>query len=382
MKNVPRLRPEDFPILPWSWTGVEKRTFKEIRDCGFNLAGFVQPGALENVRKAGLKAIVFDKKAHVTDEAAQLEPIALMRVVRTLVKKVARHKATFGYYLRDEPGASLYPGLAKWAEAYRAADPESLLYINLFPNYASEQQLQAPTYAAYLESYVQTVRPRFISYDHYALMGDGSLRKSYFANLEAVRATALRHRLPFWNIVLSNAHFDYAEPSEAGLRFQLFTTLAYGGRGISYFTYLTPPTGNYRLAPIDQFGNRTPTWHMLRNVNLQLHRLGPVYLKLTSINVFHHADVPEGASGIQTSRWLKDTIKGGNLLIGEFEGPVGQPFVMVVNKDLRRSTCFHLQFRRPGRIYMVNSYSGQVESWKGENNWLAPGQGMLLSLDK
>ena len=74
--------------------------------------------------------------------------------------------------------------------------------------------------------------------------------------------------------------------------------------------------------------------------------------------------------------------KGGNLLIGEFEGPDGQPFVMVVNKDLRRSTCFRLQFRKPGQIHMVNSFSGQIESWKGENDWLAPGQGMLLFLNK
>ena len=171
-------------------------------------------------------------------------------------------------------------------------------------------------------------------------------------------------------------------PTDGGLRFQLYTTLAYGGRGISYFTYVAPSTGNYRLAPIDPFGNKTPTWYMLRNVNLQLHRLGPVYLTLRSVNVFHYPDVPEGCSGIRTSRWLKDTIRGGSLLIGEFEGPNGRPFVMVVNKDLHRSTNFHLEFREPGPVQMVNAYTGQFEPWQGENDWLAPGQGMLLCLGK
>ena len=382
MKKIPMLTPEEFPILPWSWTEGDKNTFDDIRECGFNLAGFVKPNALETIRKAGLKGIVSDKNTHVTDEAAQLDEKEIVRRVKTLVKLAGKRKSVFGYYLRDEPGAGVYPGLAKWANAYRKADPESLHYINLFPNYASAQQMQAPTYEQYLESYVQTVRPRFISYDHYALMDDGSLRTGYFENLEAVRATALRHRIPFWNIVLSNAHFNYAEPSAGGLRFQLYTTLAYGGRGISYFTYITPSSGNYRLAPIDQFGNRTPTWHMLRNVNLQLHRLGPVYLKLQSINVFHHPDIPGGCSDIKTSRWLKDTIQGGNLVIGEFEGTDGQPFAMVVNKDLQRSTNFEVHFRKPGRIHMVNAYSGQIEIWQGENNWLAPGQGMLLCLEK
>ncbi len=378
MKDISMLKPEEFAVLPWSWTKGDKGTFKEIRECGFNLAGFVGPDALETVREAGLKGIVFDASTHVGDGEAQLDDREIVRRVKALVKRVAKCKSVFGYYLRDEPGAGVYSGLKKWVNAYRKADPEALLYINLFPNYASPQQMQVPTYAQYLESYVQTVRPRFISYDHYALMADGSLRGGYFSNLEAIRTTALRHQIPFWNIVLANAHFDYADPTDGGLRFQFYTTLAYGGRGISYFTYITPSTGNYRLAPIDQFGNRTPTWRMLRNVNLQLHRLGPIYLKLRSINVFHHPDIPEGCSGIQTSRWLKDTIKGDNLLIGEFEGPDGQPFVMVVNKDLRRSTCFHLQFKKPGQIHMVNSYSGQIEPWKGENDWLAPGQGMLL----
>ena len=72
-----------------------------------------------------------------------------------------------------------------------------------------------------------------------------------FANLEAVRSAASAHKPPFWNIVLSNSHFTYAEPSPAGLRFQAYTTLAYGGRGISYFTYVSPntgelPTGSHR----------------------------------------------------------------------------------------------------------------------------------------
>lgn len=212
-------------------------------------------------------------------------------------------------------------------------------------------------------------------------MDDGSLRDGYFQNLEAVRAVAQRHSLPFWNIVLSNAHFSYAEPTEAGLRFQLYTTLAYGARGISYFTYFTPAIGNYRLAPVDQFGHKTATWNMLRNVNLQAHRLGPVYVKLRSVNVFHHPDVPRGCSGLQSSRYIAE-VGGGSLLVGEFEGPGGQPFVMVVNKSLQRSTAFSVKFKDSGQIQLVNPYTGRTEPWGGENSWLAAGQGMLLCLKK
>ncbi|MCG3150151.1 MAG: hypothetical protein PCFJNLEI_03629 [Verrucomicrobiae bacterium] len=349
------LRPEEFVVLPWGQpprdlTPPDPTVVADLRECGFNLAGFIAPGDLDFFHAAGLPGIV---KGDWTD----------------------KHPAAFGVYLRDEPGAQNFPDLARQV----AARPHALCYINLFPNYATPAQLQAASYEEYLETFVTTVRPQFISYDHYALFEDGSFGGGYFPNLEAVRAQAVRSGLPFWNIVLSNAHYQYAEPTPAGLRLQLFTTLAYGARGISYYTYFTPPTGNYRLGPIDPDGRKSPTWFMLREVNQQLHQLGPTYVTLTSLNVFHHPNVPAGSQGLASSQWLTE-LTGNDLLVGEFVDPQGRPFVLVVNKSLQRSCSYHLQFRQPGQVQVVNSYTGTVEIRSGEHNWLAPGQGMLLFL--
>ena len=378
-KGPRMLRPEEFAILPWGWTPGDPDQLAGIRECGFNLAGFVAVDHLELVRKAGLQCIVSDGSTHVGDAEAALPEDEIERRVKSLVERVAGHEAVFGYYLRDEPGAGAYAGLGRWAAAYARHAPGALAYINLFPNYASPAQMGAATYEEYLERFVATVKPRFISYDHYALMDDGSLRGGYFQNLEAVRAAALKHNLPFWNIVLSNAHFHYAEPTEGGLRFQAYTTLAYGARGISYFTYFAPHVGNYRLAPVDQFGHRTKTWDMLRNVNLQIHSLGPTYITLKSVNVFHHPNVPEGCRGLDTARHVAE-VSGGDLLVGEFEDPQGRPYAMVVNKDLHRSTPFTVKFKHGGAISMISAYTGSEAPWTGEQVWLAPGQGMLLKV--
>lgn len=372
--------PEDSVILPWGWTPGDLQQLEWIRECGFNLAGFVAPDDLDLVQQAGLRAFVSDPSTHVGDAEAGLDDEEIARRVGELVDRVGDHPATFGYYLRDEPSSVIYPGLGRWKAAYKAANPEQLAYINLFPNYASPAQMGADTYDQYLERYVEQVDPEFISYDHYALMDDGTLRGGYFQNLEAVRRASLAAGIPFWNIVLSNAHFRYAEPSPAGLRFQAYTTLAYGGRGISYFTYFAPKVGNYRLAPVDQFGNRTPVWDMLRNVNLQIHTLAPIYCTLSSVNVFHHGgEIPEGCSGMDTSVHL-ESVAGENLLVGEFVGPDGQPAVLVVNKDLHISTTFGVQFKQPGRVLLVSPYQEGSVDLAGEQGWLAPGQGSLLLL--
>jgi len=76
--------------------------------------------------------------------------------------------------------------------------------------------------------------------------------------------------VPFWHVALANSHFRYTEPSPATFRFQIFTSLAYGARGMGWFTYTGRDRGNYHATAIDLFGHRTPTWDMLREANLQL----------------------------------------------------------------------------------------------------------------
>jgi hypothetical protein len=203
--------------------------------------------------------------------------------------------------------------------------------------------------------------------------------REYFPNLETLRTAALRSGLPFWNIVLSNAHFEYDEPTPAGLRFQVYTTLAYGARGISYFTYFTPDAGNYRLAPINQVGEKTPTWGMLREVNMQIHRLGPVFLRLKSVNVFHTQEIPVSSLTFESSKFL-ESISGGSFVVGEFEAPDGQPHIIVVNKDLRQSVPVNVRFRQQGQVLRTSPYSGNSDPVGVEDNWLAPGQGVLLSI--
>ena len=92
------------------------------------------------------------------------------------------------------------------------------------------------------------------------------------------------------------------EPSDATFNLQVYATMAYGGRGIQYFTYFAPEIGNYRLAAIDQFGNRTGTWEMLRRINNQIHALAPTLIRLRSTGVYHFPDVPDQAKPLAQSK--------------------------------------------------------------------------------
>jgi hypothetical protein len=370
-----------FPIMPWNHAPNDPAVLQKIRECGFTLAGFVSPDTLDACQKAGLKAIVSDARTSGYDWTIVNSALARSNVA-SLIKQVGKHPAVFGYYLRDEPDAKWFPGLENVAAPIRELAPDKWPYINLFPDYAENWQLGTTNYAEYLERFISTCHPRIISYDNYSLMDDGSVRDNFWSNLESIRAAAQKHGIEFWNIVLSVAHFNYAEPTAAGLRLQAYCTLACGGRGLSFFTYFAPPVGGYRGAPIDQFGHETATWRLLQNVNMQVQKLAPTMLQLTCDDAYHIGKVPPGCHGPSTNS-LVSGIAGDNVFVGDFTHRNGSRYAMVVNKSLTGSRTCSPQFRKaPKRLQHVSPYSGALLPYEGEYTWLAPGQGVLLKLEE
>jgi hypothetical protein len=370
-----------FPVMAWNWAPKDPAVLRKMRECGLTVAGFVKPDALNACRAAGLKAIVSDPRVSGYDWG-NVDETKARKDVTSLVSKIGRNPAVYGYYLRDEPGAEMFPGLARVANLIRELSPGKWPYINLFPDYANSTQLGTTNYSDYLERFIATCHPSIISYDNYSLMDDGSVRESYWTNLEAIRTASRKHGLEFWNIVLSVAHFSYRELNAADFRFQVYTTLAYGGRGISYFTYFTPSTGNYRMAPIDQFGNTTPTWYSMQHVNLQIQKLAPTLLQLTSDAAYHFGQVPAGACGPPVNSLLTGA-GGGSALVGDFTHRDGSRYVMIVNKDLAKSRVCSPQFRQePRRVQHVSAYTGALTPFAGEDVWLAPGAGVLLRVER
>jgi len=368
-----------FPIMAWNSVPGDPAVLKKMHDCGFTVAGFVAPKNLDAVGAAGMKAIVSDPRVSGYDWS-NVNAATARKNVESLIAEVGTHPAVFGYYLRDEPPAAYFDGLEKVASVVREKAPGKWPYINLFPNYATGEQLGAKDYPEYLDKFVATCHPPIMSYDHYALMDDGTLGGQYFENLEQMRAAAKKANVPFWNIVLGVAHFNFATPSFEGLRFQVYTTLACGGRGISYFTYFTSTTGNYRLGAIDQFGNPSPTWYLLQNVNLQIQKLAPTLLKLTSDDVYHFGTVPAGCHGPGKSTLLSDGDE--HMIAGDFTHMDGSTWVMVVNCDLSKSHPCQPTYRTPPkRVQKLSAYTGELTDFAGEDVWLAPGQGVLLKLE-
>jgi hypothetical protein len=368
-----------FPIMPWDNAPNDLKVLSEMRDCGFTIAGFAAPQTLDACRSAGLRAIVKDQRATSLDWK-QFDEVTAWTNLASLITEVGKHPAVFGYFLRDEPSANMFYGLGRASALVRDLAPGKWPYINLFPNYANREQLGTSSYTNYLDQYLAICRPPIISYDHYALMNDGSLGDGYWLNLEQIRAAALKHDIPFWNIVLSTAHYSYRVPTDADFRFQIYSTLAYGGKGISYFVYFATKWATNTSA-LDSNGKRTAVWYRMQSVNRQVQKLAPTLLALHSDEVYHFGQPPTGCQGPPAAS-LVVSINNTNFMAGDFTHRNGTRYAMIVNKDLTYSHVCVPQFRTPPRrVRCVSVQTGRLTPFINEITWLAPGAGVLLKLD-
>ena len=386
-----------FPILCWNSLGRWKNPkatldhgFASIQACQFTIGGFAKVEQLPECEKLGLKVFVSGQAHQIgrTDwENPKLTEAKIEQKMKDMAEQTRNNKAVIGYYICDEPNASMFPRLAMAVKYIKKYAPGKLAYINLFPNYATASQLGTKTYTQYLERFVKEVRPEVLSYDNYMvqyskdmLMEDKVAR--YFDNLLAVRRVALKYKIPFWNIVSSNQIRPFTTiPSPANLGLQAYTTLAAGGRGVSWYTYYAR---SYGYAPISTNDTKTQTWYYLKEINRQLKILGPIMNHLTSIGVYFTSPTPSKNLPELPGKLVQDVVAETPIMVGEFKGDDGKDYVMIVNLSLEKSTWFTPSLHQEKvTISMISSADGKPELFNMEKgHWLVAGQGLLLKLLK
>jgi len=384
--------PGDFPMMAWDSAPSDPDLLRGMKDAGFNVAGFCEPGDLERVRGAGLSCFLGRPERPPYDWKNPPGDAQIASDVAALARKYAGNPTVLGFFLNDEPQTPQLAAIGRVAVAMRKAMPDKVPFVNLFP-YREGQAEWYTNYEEYVRSLVELTHQSFISFDNYSLSYAG-MGDEFFVNLEIVRRVAQQKGIPFWACRQAVAHFGYLVPSDATLHLQVYSALAYGARGLEYFTYLTPERGNYRMAAIDQFGNRTPTWEALRRINSEVHALAPTLLRLRSTGVYHYPDVPKQGRALSDSRlvrWISMTkdedqfvppAVAARFLVGEFEDDAGHAYLMIVNKDLTYSFQFEIEYKRAVQsVKRVNPYSGATEPFTGEQNWVAPGGGVLLLVE-
>lgn len=354
---------------------------------------------LDGCAERGMQAILLDPRTRVPggswEDRVPL-PEDYEQQAAAAVRDFGDHPGVRGFFLRDEPPRGVLKAVCEAHRIMLRLAPDKLPYVNQFPYHGDiAERYGFSSWPEYLDRYVEASGATQLSYDCYCQMMEGPFENPlYFQNLEFMRDASLRHHIPFWNIILATPHFRYRAPSKDDMRWQINTSLAYGCRGILYFTWYTPRTCNYRDAPIDAHGEKSERWYMIRDLHRDFRaRFEQVYLGLRSTAVYHWPDAPPGSSVLDGSGLVK-AIRGdaadSEFVVGEFLDPRERPWVMVVNRSPRHSTQAHLTFEVQPKAWRMLGYDGQEVIPAGDARapgdthagfWLAPGWAELIRVE-
>jgi hypothetical protein len=266
-----------FWVDPPMDTRAEAR-YEEIADANFTL---VIGGFGASTRDTVLRQIAL---------CEQFDLKAIVSLCDWPMEELPDSPAVWGYAVRDEPSANDYPALAEKVAAIRSARPGKLAYINLFPCVASAEQLGTPDYKDYVERFATEVNTGLLSFDHYPIMKPGvDDRARYLVSLEVTRDVALRHGVNFWNFFNTMPYGPHSDPTEGQLRWQVYTSIAYGAKGVLYFCYYTPAGDEFPKGGAIIGRDDLPTRHYdeAKRINTGLKNLGPTIMQLTSTGVIH-----------------------------------------------------------------------------------------------
>lgn len=345
--------PEQFPISYWCGPPAKFNTlerYQEIKDANFTYAFPIFPsGTVEETKRqldycqqVGLKAFIYDRRMSTNFSES------LKKGLDGIIADYGSHPALAGYFITDEPWGGAFPSLGKITEYLREKDPKHPGYINLLPTYVrgvNAAALGYPTYEEHVRKYVEICKPFAISYDHYHFTngGDGP---EFFENLDTVRKVSLETNTPFWNIVLLTQHGGYRNLTAPELLWEAMQTLAYGGKGLVWFTYWSPKgfdsSTNWSHAMINEDGTHDPHYDMVKSVNATVLQLGAALLKAKSTCVYQLGTVPPHGTPAPADAPVTTSDKV-DLTVGLFKSPDGHTLAMIANRDYKNVAKYTLR---------------------------------------
>lgn len=358
---------------------VKRKAFKEMEEAGFNIfrASMTEPkllATLDSMDDTRMKMMFYIWEALDSTRTVQM------------VNKYKDNPKISCYFVKDEPFGDQIEATARLNSLFVKADSTKITYINLLPKLRPES-LKAPDYDTYVSSFVQTVNPALLSFDCYPILkkrGPAYIEPNYFPSIETISRVSRESGRPFWTYILSVAREIYPKMNRNYLRFQMFAALAYGSQGFNFFTYCLPDfdrkTGEFSNAPIDNKGNKTDVWYMVRDINQEVKALEHIFYGAEVIDVRHTGvSLPDSTRRLRSApkpfNWIGADPVG--IIVSHFKNGEDE-YVMFVNKDLSKKQTVRFSLSRP---VMKITADGKERRENGNSVTLQPGSYAIYRLN-
>lgn len=380
-------RPERFEIGLMEAPPQTDAGYAQAAKADFTLiVSYVGPDALDLAQRHGLKLAV----AKIGLDLTTFGDPAKRRRTGQIVRRFRDHPALWGYYLGDCLRESRVDDHAPMVGFLRERDPRRPFVLGALPCDAwAGPKLRTADYASYLARVLDVLRPPALVIEHFPFRVDGD-GPFYFENLELARHAARARGLPLYPMLRCGQRPKLRELDEPDLRWLVYTSLAYGARGVIWLGYWQARDGR-GAGIVDPDGTPTDRYRWVAALNAEMRALGPHLLPLRSVAVYHtRPEVPAGATRLPP-HGLVGALEGGSFVLGQFAPDAeGRHHLLVTNKNRKDAAKATLTINHPCRA--VEWFDTATRAWAplaldadpletSVKFPLPPGDGLLVRLD-
>ncbi|MBP1988826.1 carbohydrate binding domain-containing protein [Paenibacillus eucommiae] len=331
---------------------------------------------LDLAAERGMKAVVadsrFDKVYNNTATDAEIDAMA---------NDYKGHPGLGGYYVMDEPEFANISYAGHAYNRFLSNDPDSSPYLNLLPYVWNK-----PQYEQYVDDIIDAADLKYLTFDNYPFKVGYDAFDDYYTNLKIIREKGLTNNLKIAAYIQACGYVDMRLPVENELRYNVFTSLAYGAKSLYWFPYWHPGVP-FSGAIINEDGTKTSLYEPFKNLNAQMKAWGPTLMKLTSMDVYHSGTMAAGTIGVPSDfQWQPNAITD-NVILSYFTDASGRKYVMAVNRDYTNSLTLTFNLNpKPSTVTEVSKTTGLEVSTNYNPSTgvisaaFAPGEGRLYAL--
>lgn len=336
---------------------------------------------LDECEKNGLKLIVCDKRTHFRT-LAKIGETKFTKGVKNAFNDFGKHPATFGFFIGDEPTFDEIDDFVLTAKIVIKEMPDKVPFGNLLPYWGGGSDFdmdigaKESVHTEAVEKILRESGVPLIGYDQYSQCLEWNRNtecgiNSYFYVLDKYFEITQKYGIPFYVSLLAVGHWCYRVPTEEDIRWQIYTALAHGARGIIWFHLYQYNVGtSYVGNPlIGKKRMHSPLFDAIAREQYIFNEYYRQYFDtMTLEKVYHVGNIYDPAK-----RMCEDDVI--QSVKGEKSFPTIVSYYKVNNTDKRRVSIVNASQRYANKITVV------FKNKKSETFWLAAGEMKIFDID-
>lgn len=384
---------DEFPIGLWCPTNYNyfsETAYSDIADANYNYVVGLDEcyGGKSMMAKALDYADKYNLKMWVNDPFIRSITAAQKNTILQNIVPYKNKNAYLGNIFRDEPDGTQMDAMFDLDQEMKRVAPNAVPYFNLLPDYATPTQLGFSTWPEYLDHYINTYDPKYISYDYYPLTFSSDPNMSYdFSNsLSIISGKAKLAKIPLWTSIQTQRSSTQSAFTAGEIKYQTYMNLAFGAKSLTYWSYAV---GIEHLttdsAIIANDGTKSYLYDIVKTVNSNVKAMGKVLLTLDTKGVMIHNPGHSAQSYELASYAPISSLSGDSYLVSCLENSKGNKKIMVVNFSPSSSSNASITFNgnSVGYYQLWRNGVGTSHIMGSDNKIdlnLDPGEGVLIEL--